>query len=291
MFMDKPVPSNRLETLAKILIAKNMPSLCDYTLNNLLAPTSLPEFEGSHSKNIISAGKEIGLINYVENSKKIKKLSSNGKNAKEFLLEYLDDKVLSDVTVEPYFARFYSYVLSREIPLTNDAEAMTKLTELAREDIAGFRGNNRFNEVKLRSYLPWYFYLGLTQVNKKSSPITSETYPYERIKRKLKDIFTTSKKLPVDVFMEHLGNSCPELDNGEIFCSVNSNQGSGERTITLGVSNVLIELHMNGHIVLDCPLDSDGWNFHSKVTIASLPEGLKSTKILSVSFGLKKAKS
>ena len=289
--MDQTATSNRLETLAKILTAKHMPILDEATLNYLLAPKSLPEFESSQSKNIISAGKEIGLISYVENSKTIKKLSSNGKTAKEFLIEYLDKKVLSEIAVEPYFAKFYSYALLRQIPLTNNLEANGELAERAREDVVGFEGNNRFNDTKLGKYLPWYFYLGLTQVNKKSSPVTSETYPYERIKRKLKDIFTTSKKLPVDVFMEHLGNSCPELDNGEIFYSVNSNQSSGERTITLGVSNVLIELHMNGHIVLDCPLDSDGWNFHSKVTIASLPEGLKSTKILSVSFGLKKAKS
>ena len=291
MFMDKTATSNRLETLAKILTAKNMPVLDETTLNYLLAPTSLPEFEGSHSKNIISAGREIGLIQYVENTKKVKKLSPNGKNAKEFLLEYLDHSVLSDVIVEPYFARFYSYALAREILLTNNAEAIAELTERAREEIPGFRGNNRFNDVKLRSYLSWYSYVGLTQVTKKSNPVTSETYPYERIKRKLKDIFKTSKKLAADDFMERLGNNCPELDGGKIFCSVNSNHTSVARTITLGVSNALIELHMNGQIVLDCPLDSDGWNFHSMISIASLPEGLKSTKILSVSVGLKKAMS
>jgi hypothetical protein len=291
MFMDQTATSNRLETLAKILITKKMPPLDDATLNNLLAPDSLPEFEPSQSKNIISAGKEIGLITYVENSKKIKKLSSNGKNAKDFLLEYLDEKVLSMTDVEPYFAKFYSYALFREIPLTNNAEANIELAQRAREDVAGFGGNNRFNETKLGKYLPWYFYLGLTQVVKKSNPITSETYPYERLKRKLNDIFKAKKRLSIDEFMGNLGDNCSELDCGEIFCSVNSDQNRIDRSLTLGVSNALIELHMNGHIILECPLDSDGWNFHSKISATSIPEELKSTKILSVSLGPEDAKS
>ena len=282
--MDQTATSNRLETLAKILTAKHMPILDEATLNYLLAPKSLPEFESSQSKNIISAGKEIGLISYVENSKTIKKLSSNGKTAKEFLIEYLDKKVLSEIAVEPYFAKFYSYALLRQIPLTNNLEANGELAERAREDVVGFEGNNRFNDTKLGKYLPWYFYLGLTQVNKKSNPIITETYPYERIKRKLKDIFNSEKRLPIDEFMETLGDICPELDCGKIFCSVNSNQNSIDRSLTLGVSNVLIELHMNGHIKLDCPIESDGWNFHSNINAMSLPEDLKSTKILSVSL-------
>lgn len=282
--MDQTATSNRLETLAKILTAKHMPTLDDVTLNYLLAPTSLPDFESSQSKNIISAGKEIGLISYVENSKTIKKLSSNGKTAKEILIEYLDTKVLSEIDIEPYFAKFYSYALLRQIPLTNNSEANVELAERARADVVGFEGNNRFNDTKLGKYLPWYFYLGLTQISKKSNPISSETYPYDRIKRKLKDIFNSKKSLPIDEFMEVLGDNCPELDCGKIFCSVNSNQNNIDRSITLGVSNVLIELHMNGHIKLDCPLDSDGWNFHSKINGMSLPEDLKSTKILSVSL-------
>lgn len=290
MFMDQTATSNRLETLAKILISKNMPPLDDTTLNSLLAPSSLPEYESLHSKSVISAGKEIGLISYRENSKKINKLTSNGKSAKEFLLEYLDKKILSETNIEPYFAKFYSYALSHEIPLTNNKESNVALTERAREDISGFKGANRFNEVKLGKYLPWYFYFGLTQANKKNNPTVSETYPYERIKRKLKDIFKSKKKLSIDEFMANLGATCSELDCGEIFCSVNSTQKSINKSITLGVSNVLVELHMNGYILLDCPLDSDGWSFHTKITHASLPEELKSTKILSVSFGPKETK-
>jgi hypothetical protein len=288
--MDQTATSNRLETLAKILISKNMPPLDDATLDQLLAPISLPEFESSQSKNIISAGKEIGLISYIENSKKIKKLSPNGKNAKEFLLEYLDKHILSQTIVEPYFAKFYSYALLREISFTNNTESNEALANRAREDIAGFAGTNRFNETKLGKYLPWYSYFGLTQVNKRHGPTTSETYPYERVNRRLKDIFKSKKKLSIDEFMENLGTACSELDCGVIFCSVNSNQNSIKKSITLGVSNVLIELHMNEQILLDCPLDSDGWSFHSKISAASLPEELKSTKILSVTLGRKEAK-
>ena len=45
--------------------------------------------------------------------------------------------------------------------------------------------------------------------------------PFERLLRKLPAIFSQSRELPIDVFMERLSAHCPELDGGHIFLKAN----------------------------------------------------------------------
>jgi len=292
MFMDGTATSNRLETLVKVLMSDKMPDMDEDTLKIILAPRSLPEFSNTQPTDLLSAGKELGLLTYSKDAKKIQKIDPNGKSAKQKLLEILDGNVLSKTDVEPYFAKYYSFILFNDIELSNSNKILIDLVTEANQKIVGFSENNPFNDTKLSSYLPWYSYVGLTETIRKdrNSIVSSAAHPYERIERKLDDIFQSQKLLQIEDFMQNLGSHCPELDCGEIFNSVNSAGNQNHNQITRGVSNALIELHVNGRIVLDCPLDSDGWSFHSSIVDASLPQEpnpLKSTKIYSVKLEAK----
>ena len=286
MFMDGTATSNRLETLTKVLMSKNLPPMEESSLKNILAPQSLPDFSKEQPTSLISAGKDLGLIKFSEKNNKIKKITASGKDPKQYLLEVLDEKILSQTEVEPYFAKFFSYALHNNIPFSNKKDDNESLASLVNQEIIGFARGNPFNYTKISSYLPWYSYMGLTQPIKSSGSLTiSEAYPYERIKRKLHQIFKENNQLFIDDFMQKFGSNCPELDGGEIYKSVTVSSSAPMKELTLGVSNALIELHISGHITLDCPLDSDGWSFNSRISIGSLPDHptpLKSNKIYSV---------
>ena len=217
MFMDSTATSNRLETLAKVLMAKDLPQMDEKSLKALLAPTSLTNYAPLSPNELLKAGKLIGLVTYCKDTKLINKISSDGKNAKQKLLEILDDKILSRTDIEPYFAKLYAYILFTDQELSNNEKLIEALILEVNKKFLGFDQNNQLNYTKLSSYLPWYSYFGLTQTMKQEGRnVLSEAYPYERIARKLNNIFNSKQELLIDEFMQNLGSNCPELDCGEI---------------------------------------------------------------------------
>jgi hypothetical protein len=99
--------------------------------------------------------------------------------------------------------------------------------------------------------------------------------PYDRIKRKLKNIFGGKKKLSSDDFMSSLASQCPELDGGAIFRAANP-RVELNRTCTRALATVLRDLHDDRIIRLDCPADSRGWSLVRVGVIRNPQEGLSS---------------
>jgi hypothetical protein len=73
-------------------------------------------------------------------------------------------------------------------------------------------------------------------------------------------MFSSKKQLQADEFMSALGTACPELDGGWIFLKANPSFDAKLRKCTTGLSHALVDLHADGAIRLDCPIDSDGWS-------------------------------
>jgi hypothetical protein len=84
--------------------------------------------------------------------------------------------------------------------------------------------------------------------------------PYERLRRKLPEIFSGAARLEADDFMTRLGAICPELDGGALFLEANPDRSDRVRCCSAGLSHALVDLHLDGVLLLDCPPDSAGWS-------------------------------
>ena len=180
----------------------------------------------------------------------------DNRSAKAALLDAIDEKVLGDDKVEPWFALFYAFLLGRDEAAGKDHGAEWE-SRFERELFGGVAPRNRFNLDKYRGLRRWFRYSGLGWHDSENS---FHPNPYERIERKLRVIFGKARELAIDLFMERLSEACPELDGGHIFLRANAGWSKASRTMSLGLAHALVDLHVDGIIILDCPLDSDGWS-------------------------------
>jgi hypothetical protein len=84
--------------------------------------------------------------------------------------------------------------------------------------------------------------------------------PCERIRRSLDSIFASKSSLEIDDFVAGLGQTCPELDGGEIYREVWPDWDLDTGKFSLGVSHALIDLHQIGDIIVHALPDSRGWS-------------------------------
>jgi hypothetical protein len=230
-------------------------------LYELLQPVGLPEVDPKKrdpAKDTVKAALELKLIE--ETDDKLIKLTFNRKDQRtttQILLDALDVEVLASSEVEPYFAKFFGYVLS----LNKEGVVNKSNDEWAREferEVYGHRPTNPFNKEKLTGLYRWMGYVGLGWYDMSEVFIPN---PYERLLRRLRTIFVgKSKQLTGDEFMFRLANACPELDGGDIFKQANKHYNAEARICTLGLSHALVDLHLDGYIQLFCPPDSRGWS-------------------------------
>jgi hypothetical protein len=89
---------------------------------------------------------------------------------------------------------------------------------------------------------------------------TFQCDPTERLARAIPRIFESEGELTGDVFMSRLADTCPELDGGEIFRAANGDLSVRGKTMTTGLAQALVNLHLDGVIILNCPPDSPGWD-------------------------------
>jgi hypothetical protein len=263
MFTDGPVTPTRVETLLDLLrgLAPNK-KIDRAMLYQLLQPEGLPDVDPKKrdaARDTVKAALELKVIEETDDKLiKLKFVRSDSRTTTQVLLDALDDIVLADTKVEPFFALFYGYILS----LDKEGVASKSNDEWARDferDVfSGHRPDNPFNATKLTGLHRWMSYMGLGWYD------TSEVFqpnPYERVIRRLKSIFVgKTKQLTGDEFMSRLAGSCPELDGGDIFKRSNKQYDSQARICTLGLSQALVELHLDGYIKLFCPSDSRGWS-------------------------------
>jgi|ERR1051326_4323207 hypothetical protein len=285
MFTDGPVTPTRVETLLDLLRGMAPNKKIDRgMLYQLLQPEGMPDVDPKKrdaARDTVKAALELKVIEETEDRLiKLKFARSDSRTTTNILLGALDATVLTDTTVEPFLALFYSYVLS----LDKEGVASKSNDEWARDferDVfSGHRPDNPFNATKLTGLHRWMSYMGLGWYD------TSEVFqpnPYERILRRLKMIFVgKTKQLTGDEFMFRLASACPELDGGDIFKRSNKQYNSEARICTLGLSHALIDLHLNGQISLFCPSDSRGWSIEKAEPPSN--EQLQSSRITSVAL-------
>jgi hypothetical protein len=262
LFTDGPVTPTRVETLLDLLRGLPHNKKIDRDmLYQLLQPEGVPEIDPKKrdaAKDTVRAARELELIEETADKLiKIKFARNDSRAATNILLDALDLKVLASTDVEPYFAKFYSYILSLDKQGVIDKSHDDWAREFER-DVYGHRPSNPFNKEKLFGLHRWMGYLGLGWYD---SYGIFQPNPYERLLRRLKTIFSgRTKKLDSDEFMSRLADSCPELDAGAIFKQANKHYNSEGKVCTLGLSHALVDLHLDGYIELFCPADSHGWS-------------------------------
>lgn len=284
MFTDQPVTPTRVETLLNLMREFSDRKFTREILIDLLQPDGLPDRNPNknQAKQAISAVTELGLVE--EDSERRIRLtfkSKDKRSSRQILTEALDEKVLANTQIEPYFALFYSYLLTLNFDGAKQQTGEKWASDFQRDVFGEERPANPFNDTKLTGLNRWFNFTGLGwyDTNKVFQP-----NPYERLLRRLPLIFGKSKKLTSDNFMQKLAEFCPELDGGEIFLQAHRFRTYDEtaKICTLGLSHALIDLHHDGKVRLNCPRDNRGWS----IELAEPPsgEGLDSSRIDSIEF-------
>jgi hypothetical protein len=280
MFTDSEATPTRVEMLLEVVRSMSARKLDVPTIRQLLQPEGLPDLtaKSEQATRIISAARELDLIAEQDTMIRPKKARDN-RTARAALLEAIDEKVLADVAVEPWFALFYAFLLGRDASAESGKDA-GKYWEarFEREVFNGMTQPNRFNDSKYRGLRRWFRYCGLGWHD---SEDCFHPNPYDRIARKLPSIFQKTRDLPIDDFIARLSEECPELDDGHIFRRANPSWDPKKRVMTLGLAHALVDLHLDGLIVLNCPVDSDGWSI-AKAAPPRDAAHLKSDRVTSV---------
>ncbi len=275
MFSDKPTTPTRIEVLLELVNEMRHRKLDRDAIRKMLQPKGLPGLkEASEQANeTLKAVRELGLVE--EDKDGSYRPTWGGRRpiaAKHILLAALDDKVLSSTEIEPWFARFYSYAISKEDDLIGSGTDFGNkwATGFNRDLYGGQPPSNPFNPTKYSKLRNWLRYAGLGWHDSQDNFVPN---PYERIRRQLNDIFEKRRKLTSDEFMSKLATHCPELDDGAIFRDANKGYNLN-RTCTRAVATALRDLHDDRLIRLDCPRDSRGWSLSRAGVVRNPNEGL-----------------
>ena len=280
MFTDGPVTPMRVETLVELLRQLSRRKFDRSKILRLLQPEALPEVKSGSKRDqavaTLKAAHELGLITEEEGgSLKLTFEKNDPRTTNMIVLEALDERVLGGSTEpEPYFALFYSYLLSLGEKGGREKSGNDWEIEFVRDVFGGQHQPNPFNPTKYIGLRRWFRYAGLGWHD---GADVFQPNPFERLMRRLPLIFGGRGELRGEEFMAGLGQKCPELDGGEIFRRAARDWSPDHKTCTLGLSQALIELHLEKKIRLLCPQDSRGWS----IAKAAPPrdDTLKSDKI------------
>ena len=281
MFTDSEATPTRVEMLIDLARTMHGRKFDASTVQQLLQPAGLPGLTAGSAqfRSVLNAAKELGVLKEQDDAMIRFPRAREARSSRELLLEAIDERVLRDDSIEPWFALFYSLLLGRDEAASTGPTAGTYWENRFERDVfGGEKQNNRFNETKYRGLRRWFRYSGLGWHDGEDC---FHPNPYERLERQLEPIFSKSSELHVDPFMEKLSEACPELDGGHFFLKANPRWDRGVKVLSLGLSHALIDLHMDGKIQLNCPLDSDGWSI-SKAEPPRDGVNLKSDRISSV---------
>lgn len=258
MFTDSTATPARVELLLEVIRSMAGRKLDAQTVKELLQPSGLPDFSGKYqqSGDILSAARELGLIVEEGDGQLKPSRQRDGRTAREVVLDAIDERVLYNDSVEPWFALFYAYILGRN-EVARSGEGDRWESEFNRDLFGGQTVSNRFNKTKYVGLRRWLRFSGLGWHDSADAFVPN---PYERLARALPRIFKEKKRLEADEFMSALSAVCPELDGGWIFMKANPAHDTKARRCTTGLSHALVDLHLDGIIDINCPIDSDGWS-------------------------------
>lgn len=287
MFTDSEATPARVEMLLELVRSMSARKLDTATIRQLLQPAGLPDVtsKSDQAGKMIAAARDLDLIEDQAGGMIRASRTRDNRSARTAVVEAIDERVLRDDKVEPWFALFYAFLLGRDESAAAGPEAATRWeARFERELFGGTKQINRFNDTKYRGLRRWFRYSGLGWHD---GDDRFHPDPYERVVRQLPAIFNQGPDLPIDGFMERLSEHCPELDGGHLFLRANPNWDRSARTITLGLSHALVDLHLDGILVLNCPLDSDGWSI-AKAAPPRDGRHLKSDRVSGVRYAAPK---
>jgi hypothetical protein len=281
MFTDSTATPTRVELLIDIARSMSSRKFDAQTVRELLQPTGLPGLSGKYQQttDILSAARDLDLLVEDGDGQLKPTRQRDTRTARQVVLDAIDERVLQNESVEPWFALFYAYILGRN-EVAKSGEGDRWEAEFNRDLFANQPVANRFNKTKYVGLRRWFRYSGLGWHDSADAFVPN---PYERLARAVSRIFKEKKRLEADDFMNALSITCPELDGGWIFMKANPLHDAKARRCTIGLSHALIDLHMDGVIELNCPVDSDGWSIAS----ASPPydgKSIKSDRFTSISL-------
>jgi hypothetical protein len=283
MFTDSEATPARVEMLLEVVRSMSGRKLDAPTIRALLQPAGLPGLtsKSDQAGRTITAARELGLIEDQSDGMIRASRARDNRSARTAVIEAIDEKVLSDDKIEPWFALFYAFLLGRDESAPAEPEAAKHWeARFDRELFGGVKQPNRFNDTKYRGLRRWFRYCGLGwhDADGRFHP-----NPYERLSRQLPAVFQQDRDLPIDGFIERLSERCPELDGGHIFLRANADWDGSSRVISLGLSHALVDLHLDGVLLLNCPLDSNGWSI-AKAAPPRDKDHLKSDRVSSVRY-------
>ena len=200
----------------------------------------------------------MGLVRREEGALALTIERKDKRSTREIVLAALDERVLSSREAEPYFALFYAYLLGLG---KKAGESKKNREQWASEFNAQAFGSKKqpdpFNATKLTGLHRWFRYAGLGWYDPADE---FQCNPYGRLRRALPNIFGGKRKLQGGAFMEGLARACPELDGGALFRQAVPAYNDADRVLTLGLAHALVDLHLDGEVVLHCPQDSSGYS-------------------------------
>jgi hypothetical protein len=275
VFTDTTTTSTRIEVLLELVNVMRSRKLDRDAIRKLLQPKGLPgrTSASDQANETLKAARELGLVE--EDSNGSFRPAWSGRSAfvaRDHLLAAIDSKVLSSVDIEPWFARFFAYVITKDDDLVGrGTDAANKWSSNFNRDLYGGQlPGNPFNPDKYSKLRPWMRYAGLGWYDSQAGFVPC---PYVRVRRKLGDVFGKKTKLSSDDFLSSLSRHCPELDDGAIFREANRDYNLN-RTCTRALAIVLRDLHDDNLIRLDCPRDSRGWSLIRAGVIRNPQQGL-----------------
>ncbi|MDZ4818190.1 MAG: hypothetical protein SGJ20_04370 [Planctomycetota bacterium] len=284
MFTDAITTPARLEVLIDVLrnLRRDKRVVDADMLYNLLQPDGLPHVnpQRGQAKAVLRAAKELSLVEDDGGRLVLVGADKMGKRAtRELLLEAFDRIVLSGISVEPYFALFYAYMLS-----VGSSDVGRKGDEWARDfnrDVFQDQAMpNPFNAEKVTGMHRWMRWAGLGWYD------SSESFncnPYGRVRRALSGIFGKAKRLDDEAFIVSLGQACPELDGGALFAKAANNNNQSQHLLSIGLAQALLDLHDEGIIRLDASQDAEGWGLEQ-----SDPTGLSGPRLVAIELTARK---
>ena len=260
MFTDQPVTPTRLETLIDLLRGTRH-QFDREKLGAVLQPDELPGVDPDKNRLqttvAVRAATDLGLVDESGSMLRLTFKGSDSRSTREIVLHALDARVLAGRDVEPYFARFYAWLLGLGSAAEVNRSAHDWSVEFETAVFGGRSEKNPFNSAKYDGLHRWLAYAGLGWYDVKG---IFQPNPYERLARRLPAIFGEHRRLSGDEFMRNMAECCPELDGGALFVEVLPGWRRDARTCTLGLSHALVDLHLDGRIVLTCTPDSEGWS-------------------------------
>lgn len=263
MFIDKPTVPIQLEVVLDVLHAVRSKAASADSIERLLQPKGLPDLTPSSKQAAqhLSAARELKLVTLDSdgNYRLATPFREGRSTARQMILDAFDQVVLSNAEVEPWFGRLYAFVIAQSRVIPNPRDARDDLCSEFHTALPSYIDKaNPANSTKLAHYLRWYCYVGLGWYDPAGSFVPDPTV---RLRRSLAKIFGSSKRLGAADFMSSLSRTCPELDAGALFTdAAESAFSKADRVCTTALAAALRNLHGEGAIQLDCPLDSQGWS-------------------------------